>query len=410
MPNQYRKFYVEWWNIRTRTIYGLVTLAVLLLILGGMIWFASRHNWFATTEIADIPKDSARIISFEGDVRITRASTRETILVSKETFIAAGDTIQTQADGRAIVRMIDGSVYSVRPNSTVVIRDSSSIFGNKVRVSLDDGQLNVRTDKQQENTENVVEVAESENKLSPETDASFNADAQTNGGEIRISRGSIETTMGNEKTTLTENEFASVKNGAIASREKVFEPPKQTSPENSTQIADSTGIGVTVAFAWQDTGEPAASYYLQIAKSPYFANDTVLVDRSGLMARDFKLAGMVPGTYYWRLRSTAKSGQTTNWNDPWRFTVVKGGSGHGIDVADWQVEAIGGGVYFVSGRTQPGVKVRSQGRETIAGSDGTFKLQILSRAAVAAIEIADDRGNHSGFVLSLANATVARRY
>ncbi|MEP7074858.1 MAG: FecR domain-containing protein [Acidobacteriota bacterium] len=410
MSNQYKKFYVEWWKIQTRTIYGLVTLAVLVLVLSGMVWYASRHNWFVAADTAEMPKDSARIISFEGDVRITRAATRETIIVSKETFIAAGDTIQTQADGRAVVRMIDGSIYSVRPNSTVVIRDSSSIFGNKVRVSLDDGQLNVRTDKQPENSENVVEVAESENKLNAETDASFNADAQTSGGEIRISRGSVETTMGSDKTTLTENEFASVKNGAIASREKVFEPPKQVSPENSGQISDSTGAGVTVSFSWQDTGESAVSYYLQIAKSPYFANDTVLVDRSGLTSRNFKLAGMVPGTYYWRIKSTAKSGQTTNWNDPWRFTVIKGGTGHGIDVADWRSEPIGGGVYFISGRTQPGVKVRSQGRETIAGSDGSFKLQILSHAAVAAIEIADDRGNHSGFILSLANATVARRY
>ena len=215
--------------------------------------------------------------------------------------------------------------------------------------------------------------------------------------------------MGDQKTTLNADEFASVKNGAIASREKVFEPPKQTSPDNSGQIADSGG-GVTVGFAWADSGEPAASYYLQIAKSPYFANDTVLVDRSGLTSRDFRLAGLNPGNYYWRLKSTARSGQTTNWNDPWRFTVVKGGAGHGIDVADWRVENLGGSVYFVSGRTQSGVKVRSQGRETIAASDGTFKLQILSRSAVAAVEIADDVGNHSGFILSLSTATVSRRY
>lgn len=412
MPNQYKKFYVEWWKIKTRTIYGLITLGILVLTLIGIVWYASRHNWFAATEIADAPKDSARIISFEGDVRITRAATRETILVSKETFVAAGDTIQTQADGRAVVRMIDGSIYSVRPNSTVVIRDSSSIFGGtNVRVSLDDGQLNVRTDKQPQNTENVVEVAESENKVNSETDASFNADAQTSGGEIRISRGSVETTMGDQKTTLNADEYAALKNGSIASREKVFEPPKQTSPENSGQIVDSTSAGVTVSFAWRDGGDsPAASYYLQIAKSPYFASDTVLVDRSGLASKDFRLAGLVPGTYYWRLKATAKSGQTTNWNDPWRFTIVKGGSGRSIDVADWRVESLGGSVYFVSGRTQPGVKVRSQGRETIAASDGSFKLQILSRSAVAAIEVGDDLGNHSGFILSLATATVSRRY
>jgi hypothetical protein len=409
--HQYKKFYVEWWNIRKRTIYGLVTLGVLVATLLGMVWWASRHNWFAEQRVTETPVDSARIISFEGDVRITRAATRETILVSKETFVAAGDTIQTQADGRAIVRMIDGSIYSVRPNSTVVIRDSSSIFGGKnVRVSLDDGQLNVRTDKQPEQTQNVVEVAESENKLNPETDASFNADAETNGGEIRISRGSVETTMGNETTTLTADEFAAVKNGAIASRERIFEPPKQTSPENSGQLVDNTGAGVTVSFAWQDGGDAAVSYYLQIAKSPYFASDTVLVDRSGLQAKDFRLAGLVPGTYYWRLKSTAKSGQTTNWNDPWRFSVVKGGAGHGIDAGDWRVESLGGSVYFISGKTQPGVKVRSMGRETFAGSDGVFKLQVSARSSVAPVEIGDDRGNHSGYILSLSTATVTRRY
>ena len=50
------------------------------------------------------PKDAAQLISFEGDVRVIRASTRETLLVTKPIFVAAGDTIQTQADGRAKFR------------------------------------------------------------------------------------------------------------------------------------------------------------------------------------------------------------------------------------------------------------------------------------------------------------------
>jgi hypothetical protein len=407
--NKYRKFYIEWWNIRKSTIYG--SIALVLLVSGIVIgsWWASRNNWFATQVVADAPKDAARIISFEGDVRITRASTRETIVVTKETFVAAGDTIQTQSDGRAIVRMIDGSVYSVRPNSTVVVRDSSSLFGGKnVRVALDDGQINVRTDKQPEDTQNIVEVAESENKLHPDTDASFNADAQTNGGEIRISRGGVETTMGGETTTINENEFASVNSGNITSREKLLEPPKPISPANASQSVDQSGAGVNMAFTWQDSG--AASYYLQISKSPYFAADTILVDRGGLAAREFKLASLSPGTYYWRIKATAKSGQTTNWNDPWKFTVVRGGGGRPIDVSDWNVESIGGSVYIINGRTQPGVVVRSQGREVFAAGDGSFHLQISAKSAVAAVEVGDDKGNRSGYVLSLTTSTVTRRY
>src|SRR5215213_9062006 len=129
MENKYRKFYVEWWKIRKSTIYGLVVFVVVTSGVAFGIWWSLHQDWFAQKATAEAPKDAARIISFEGDVRITRAATRETILVTKETYVAAGDTIQTQADGRAVVQMIDQSVYSVRPNSTVVIRDSSSIFG-----------------------------------------------------------------------------------------------------------------------------------------------------------------------------------------------------------------------------------------------------------------------------------------
>jgi hypothetical protein len=407
--NKFRKFYIDWWSIRKSTIYGGVALIVLVLVASVGGWWASRNNWFAAQVVTDAPKDAARIISFEGDVRITRAATRETIVVTKETYVAAGDTIQTQSDGRATVRMIDGSVYSVRPNSTVVVRDSSSLFGGqKIRVALDDGQINVRTDKQPEDTQNIVEVAESENKLHPDTDASFNADAQTNGGEIRISRGGVETTMGGQTTTINENEFAAVDNGNITSREKLLEPPKPNSPANAAQVVDQSGSGVNMTFNWQDSG--AVSYYLQVSKSPYFAADTILVDRGSLTAREFRLSSLSPGTYYWRIRGTAKSGQTTNWNDPWKFTVVRGGGGRPIDVSGWNIDSIGGNVYIINGVTQPGAVVRSQGREVFAAGDGSFHLQISSGSAVAAVEVNDDKGNRSGFVLSLRNSTVTRRY
>lgn len=408
--NKYRKFYIDWWNVRKSTMYGLAAMILLAVGVGGGVWWASRNDWFVAPVAAEIPKDAARIISYEGDVRITRAATRETILVTKETYVAAGDAIQTQGDGRAVVQMIDGSVYTVRPNSTVVVRDSSSIFGGRnIRVSLDDGQLNVRTDKQPENTENIVEVAESENRLMAETDASFNADAQTNGGEIRISRGGVETTMGGQKTTIGENEYAAVSSGNLSSKERLLEPPKQGNPPNSSQITDSTGAGAEATFTWQDAGA-GSIYHLQVARSPYFAPDTVLVDRSALRSREFRMGGLTPGTYYWRLRATARSGQTTNWGDPGRFTVVKGGGGQQIDAGEWRVEPIGGNVYIVSGRTRSGVAVSSQGRETFAGADGTFRIQISTRSSVVPIEIRDDRGNRSGFIISLRTASVARRF
>jgi len=407
---QYKKFYIEWWNIRKSTIYSVVFLVVLL-VGGFAFWsWASRREWFVGAQETDVPTDTAKIVSFEGDVRVTRATTRETILVTRETYVSPGDTIQTQADGRATIKMIDGSVYTVRPNSTVVVRDNSSLLGGKnIRVSLDDGQLNVRTDKQSENSENVVEVADSESKLNPDTDASFNADAQTNDGEIRITRGSVETTLGGQTTTLKENEFASVTNGQLANREKLLDPPKQNSPANLAQLSDATGAGASVPLSWQSNG--AADYYLQVSRSPYFSADTILVDRAKLTTTEFRVGGLSPGTYYWRIKSTAKSGQVTDWNEPWKFQIVRNEGGRSIDVAEWRCDNIGGNVYLISGRTQPGLAVRVQGREpSYVASDGSFRIQVTTPSAVAAIEVSDDRGNRSGFVVSLQTSKVMRRY
>ena len=412
METKYKKIYVEWWKIRRSAVTGLIIFICVsgAVILGG--WWAIKYSWFVAEENGDIPKNAARIISFEGDVRITRAATRETILVTKETYVAAGDTIQTQADGRAIVQMIDQSVYSVRPNSTVVIRDNSSLFGgNKVRVSLDDGQLNVRTEDQPNNAKNVVEMQDSETQLSPQTDASFNADSQSGGGEIRISRGSVETTVGGTKTTITENQFASVNDGRVASKETLLPPPRLVSPANLAQLVDTSGAGASASLSWQNDGSaPVSGYYLQVARSPYFAADSIFVDRSGLASAEFRVGGLSPGTYYWRIKATARSGQTSEWSEPFKFIVVRREANRSIDVAGWHVENVGGNVYIIGGRTLPGLLVKSQGNQVFASADGGFRLQISSQLSEAAVELADDRGNRVGFVVSLKNARVLRKY
>lgn len=411
MDNKYRKIYVEWWKIRKSTIYGLVVFVVLLsAAIYGAYWVLNS-NWLSQIERGELPRGAARIISFEGDVRITRAATRETVVVSKQVYAAAGDTIQTQADGRAVLEMIDGSIFSVRPNSTLVIRDNSSLFGGQnIRVALDDGQLNVRTQDQADNTQNVVEMFDSETRLRSQTDASFNTDTAQQGGEIRISRGSVETVVGGQRTTIKENEFAALDNKKITSRETLLLPPKPVTPSNASQIADS-GNGVSVSFLWEDSSSPAAStFHIQVARSSYFAADSILVDRASLSSRDFRLAGVSPGTYYWRLKGTTRSGQTSDWSEPSRFNVVRAASSGSIEVSEWNVERVGGNVFILSGKTRSGLLIRTQGREVFAGGDGAFRMQVSSSQNELPVEVMDDRGNRTGFVLSLRNGRVVRRF
>src|SRR4028119_1153508 len=99
-------------------------------------------------------------------------------------------------------------------------------------------------------------------------------------------------------------------------------------------------------------------------------------ERDVLGKPNFTLATMPPGTYYWRTRARAASGQESNWSEPWKFTVIKREIGQTIEASDWRVESIGGDIYLIGGKTQPGMVVRAQGRETFAAGDGSFNLQI----------------------------------
>lgn len=410
MENKYKKIYVEWWKIQKSTIWGLGVFVVICALVGGFFWYASRNHWFDQQGMTEAPTNAARIMSYEGEVRITRAATRETIVVTKETYIAAGDTIQTQADGRATVQMLDGSVYTVRPNSTVVVRDNSSIFGGvNVRVALDDGQMNVRTDTQSENGQNVVEMLDSETKLRSETDASFNtADGS---GEIRISRGSVETSVGGVKSTINENQYAAIDETKLRTKENLLQPPTPKLPTNLAQIDGASGNGVSVAFSWEDpSSESIGRYHIQVARSPYFSTDTILIDRPMLTSKSQRLAGLTPGNYYWRLKSTARSGQISEWSEPSKFTVVRRDTASAISVSDWSVERVGGNVFMISGRTQSGLLVRAQSREVFASGDGSFKLQVSTPLSEIAVEFVNDRGGRTGYVLSLRNAKVLRRF
>jgi hypothetical protein len=300
--------------------------------------------------------------------------------------------------------MIDGSTLSIRPNSTIVIRDSSSLFGGtSVRVKLDDGQIRVKTEDQPDSSNNVIEVKETQNRLLSQTEASFNINQKTDNGEIRINRGGVESNIGGEKKVIKEDEYVSFSNNKINTREKLLKSPTLREPSSSAQIL-SNGGNADVSFRWEKSA--GNSFHLQIAKSPFFVKDGIVIECESLKSLNFTLANITPGTYFWRVKASAESGQTSDWSEPAKFTVIKNQSGGKITATDWSVENVGGKVYIISGTTKAGATVRILGRETFASSDGTFRIQISTPSASIPVDIYDDKGNKSRFVISLKSGKV----
>ena len=409
MDNKTR-YYVDWWSIRKSTIYGIIAIVVTIIIALGGVWWLWQNDWMITPpEEREAPKDSASIISFEGNVKIVRVGTRATERVTKSTFVQAGDTVQTQADGRAQIRMIDGSILSVRPNSTVIISDSSSILGGtSVKVKLDDGQIRVKTENQPESSNNVVEIKETENKMLSQSEASFNINSKTNAGEIRINRGGLESNAGGEKVVIKEDEFVSINGGKISSKERLLKAPVLKEPSPSKQIT-ARGTGANVPFNWgSPEGHKDAVYELQLAQSPFFVSGKMVDETSSVKSNNLSIRNLEPGTYFWRVRASIASGQTSDWSEPSKFSIIKKTGSSGLEASDWEVEEVGGAVYIIRGITQSGATVRALQRETFAKSDGSFKIQVSSRTSSVTVGISDEKGNRSLYIISLKTGKVIR--
>ena len=122
MATRTKLFALDWWVIQKRVVYLLIAFVLLCGAAGGAALYVWKFgNPLKNVGTANKLPAGARFISFEGDVRVIRSATRETIAATSETELYPGDTVQTQASGRARISMADGSTLVVRPNSIIVV-------------------------------------------------------------------------------------------------------------------------------------------------------------------------------------------------------------------------------------------------------------------------------------------------
>ena len=339
-----------------------------------------------------------------------RAATRQTISASSDTELYPGDTVQTQASGRAKIGMADGSTLLVRPNSIIIVRDNASTQDGKktnVHVVVDSGQMFVRTDQLPEGTNNVVETPKTKNKLGEQTGASFGVNPEGT-EEIRVNAGAVETTnQAGVKTNLKGGEYVSVNpSGTVSRPQKLLDVPLPSEPRDLDKVFVGGNGSANIALRWlrPQSGSPAF-YRVEVATSPFFVADGKVIERDQLAATEFNASDLRPGVYYWRVRATAQSGQTSDWSDPKKFVVVAKGAASQVPVSNLAAELLGGNIYLIRGRAEPGTTIRAGGRESLVSTDRRFQIQITAAPGTAevAVEAQDVQGNSSSYSVPLAN-------
>ncbi len=405
MTSRSSRFDLDWWIVPKRLIYIIIVLLICGVLAGGVAVYLWLHGSpFKSTSTDVSATAGARFDSFEGDVRVVRANTRETIQARAETRLLPGDTVQTQQDGRARITLADGSTLIVKPNSVVTIAENTAGDGGRsnVRVAVDRGQMSVRTEQQPEGASNIIKTPLTENQLGAQTGASFGV-AEDKSEDIRVTSGSVVTSTRNgDKTTLVNGEYVAITpSGSITQREKLLDVPIPSAPLNLEKVVTHKGSETKVSLRWQrPVSGTTAHYRVEVATSPFFVAAGKVIERDQLEATEFTVGDLRQGNYFWRVRAVATSGQASDWSEPQKFLVVaEGGTGERINVSNVSFEYVAGNIYIMRGRTQPGSTIRYAGRETLATSDGQFQLQITAPRETRTIDLEaeDAQGNRNNY-------------
>ena len=314
----------------------------------------------------------AHFTALDGTVRVKKGSSSSWLAADYNVPLDKGDVVQTGSEGMAKVVFNDGTSYTVKQDSLIVIEENSANDQQQtnVAVAVSTGTVDLSTATYSQGSKSQVIVDGARASLAPESMARVHNDPTLDQHEILMKKGAGEVTRNGETVQLANWEKVSFRREEThMEKAKDAGPPTPISPANMAPIFTSGEPTKDVEFSWTPMAN-ASGYRLRISRNPYFSS--TLVDKR-VNTADVSVTSLGEGAYYWMVQSYEASGKESVESEKNRFTIIpKGKQNEAIDLElDPFIQH--GHVIEVTGKTQIGARVMVNGREVpMVTSDGTF--------------------------------------
>ena len=314
----------------------------------------------------------AHFTALDGTVRVKKGNGNSWVKGDYSIPLEKGDVVQTGSEGMAKVVFNDGTSYTVKQDSLIVIEENSANDQQQthVAVAVSTGTVDLSTATYSQGSRSQVIVAGATASLSPESAAQVHNDPNADQHEILMKKGTGEVTRNGEIVKLANWEKVSFR-GQQSHLEKAKEigPPTPIAPANMAPLFSAGEATKDVAFSWTPMAN-AVGYRLRLSRNPYFSS--TLVDKKVNTAA-VTVTSLGEGAYYWMVQSYDTAGKESVESEKNRFTIISKGK---------QTEAIElelnpfiqhGHVIEVTGKTQTGARVMVNGSEVpMLNPDGGF--------------------------------------
>jgi hypothetical protein len=319
-----------------------------------------------------VTAQQAHFTALDGTVRMKKGNSNSWLAADFNVPLDKGDVVQTGSEGMAKVVFNDGTSYTVKQDSLIVIQENSANDQQQtnIAVAVSTGTVDLSTATYSQGSKSQVIVAGATASLAPESTAQVHNDPKADQHEILMKKGSGEVSRNGETVQLANWEKVNFKQEEVhMEKAKDIGPPTPISPANMAPIFTSGESTKDVEFSWTPMAN-ATGYRLRISRNPYFSS--TLLDKR-VSTADVTVTSLGEGAYYWIVQSYESTGKESVESEKNRFTIIpKGKQNEAIDLElDPFIQH--GHVIEVTGKTQIGARVMVNGREVpMVTTDGTF--------------------------------------
>jgi hypothetical protein len=338
----------------------------------------------------------AQFINMQGEVEYRRGDSGDWEEARSRVALHQGDYVRTSEKGSAEIMFLDGTLYTVRPNTLFMVSGRSGGGGaGEQSIQMEYGWVDLNTSQGTSNVKTPGAVA----RVKQDSEAFVSVDKGSNQGRFGAFAGGIELSSGGGLKRDIQPMQQVVQTGDLLS-----EPEPLPGRPELLEPADNKDLNLEsadkVVLTWEQVPN-AARYSLQVSRNHLFVDNVIDVSNRTKTRATLGLRG--EGTFQWRVAAYGKDGSQGPWSKASKFRVssFRGAGGNSdktppeLDLED--VKSYGS-IFIVGGRTEPGSRVEINGEQVKTAADGTFNKTVsLAKEGWSFIEVRarDGAGNET---------------